>query len=1113
MHAASEVRGSCAAGLLLLVLAVPLGAQKGGAYAARESQQAPPPSHLVTLDLRDVPLRDALKAVAAQGGVSLVYSSSTVPLDRRVSIVARAVSAREALRALLQGTDVEVRESESGTMMLVRRVVPATPPPDERTEALGMLSGRVTDAATGAPVVKAFVMVDVDARRTLTNEQGQYRVADLPVGGHVVRVRRIGYAPAERVVVVVEGEGATENFTLVPVASRLDEVVTTVTGPQRRLEVGNVIGAINADSVVREAPITSLSDLINARVPGVQVVLNSGLTGQSPRVRIRGLNSASLTNDPLLIIDGVRAENSTGSVVAGYGQRSGRLNDINPDEIESIEIVKGPSAATLYGTDAANGVIVVKTKQGRPGPARWSVHVETGLVQSSALAPDSYYSFGRSTTTGAAQQCLLLQLAVAQCVIDSLTSFNPLNSAQTTPIRTGNQQQYGLQVSGGVSQFTYFLAGEREREVGYLSMPGIDRERVSAERGNTALPDEQLRPNGVNKTNLRANASAAIGTRADVTLAIGFVSNQVRIPSNEIFQAGYWGRGYRDANDGWSSLIGRPGELFAVRNVEDATRYTASLSSNWRSLEWLTTRATIGADFSSTFLDALQRRGEGPVGVNRNGRRLNGRTDIMLYSADLGASALLVPLERTTMRTSVGAQLNRRNLAATTAIGTNLAPGSETVTGAATLSSAEQNNESVIAGTYVEETAGFNERLFLTAAVRADGGSAFGQDFHTALYPKASVSWLVAERRTGILTSARLRAAYGASGVQPGSTAALPLVSLSGSLVNGVSTTGAVLSAIGNPGLKPERQTELETGFDAELVGRLRIEGTFYDRLSRDALVNRPLPASVGVASRQENIGSVRNRGYEVLLNFRLVEQEMIGWDVSLNGSWNRNRVEQLSATGGTRVLTRTPTGIAQGYPLYGRFDRPILGFSDVNGNGIIEPSEVQVGDSIVYLGSAIPTRQVTLATTLSLFGERVRVGAQFDHRGGFTGSRVSELNRCVAFSNCRAVNDPTAPFDEQARAVAASYKNTFAGYIGEDASFIRWRELSVTYTAPGTVARALRARSANLTLAARNIRLFTGYSGADPEVNSAPGGLEGYAENPTAPQSRYWTLRVNLGL
>jgi hypothetical protein len=533
-------------------------------------------------------------------------------------------------------------------------------------------------------------------------------------------------------------------------------------------------------------------------------------------------------------------------------------------------------------------------------------------------------------------------------------------------------------------------------------------------------------------------------------------------------------------------------------------------------MHWLSTRATTGLDFSSAYQDGLQRRNEGPLGANRLGRRLNGRTSVSQYTADLGTSASFAPRARLTSRTSVGVQYNRRLQRVVTASGTNLAPGSETVAGAAVVTGTELTAESVVTGAYGEQTVGFDDRLFLTGALRADGGSAFGRDFRTALYPKASASWVVIDQATGRLNSFRFRAAYGASGVQPASTASLALVAVAPTLVDGVVASGARLGALGNPNLKPERQAELETGIDADLLNsRIRLEATFYDRLSRDALIDRPLASEIGLASRQENIGSVQNRGLEGLVSLVAIDNDLLTWDLGLNGSVNRNRLEKIGA--GIDFIGPNPAlRSREGYPLFSRFARPILGFSDANGNGIIEENELQVGDSLVYLGEAQPPRQLTASSSLSLLRGRLRIATQFDYRGGHLITNFTEANRCFAsISGCRAVNDPSAPFRDQARAVAlnsALYGRTQYGFL-ENASFVRWRELAVTYSLPDAFARRIRAQTVNLTATGRNLHLFTGYSGVDPEVNSSPGFGEGYSDSPTLPPVRYWLLRINLGL
>lgn len=1084
-----------------LIIASPLCAQRSGADAS-EVQQPSSGARTVTLVLRGVTLRDALKAVEAQSGVSLVYASGTVPLDQLVTATVHAASARDALAVLLQGTDTEVRAAGPNRLTIVRRTGRAQPAPASSAAILGTLSGRVTDSATGIAISRAVIVVEPGSRRTMTDDAGQYRLADVTAGQHTVTVQRIGFSPQMQSVVMTNNP-MTLDFELAAVASRLNEVVTTVTGAQRRVEVGNAIGMINADSVVREAPITSLSDLLTARVPGTQVILNSGLTGSAPRIRIRGINSAAVSNDPLLYIDGARVNNGT-ALVAGYGQTAGRFNDLNPEDIESIEIIKGPSAATLYGTDAANGVILVKTKRGRPNTGTWTTYGETGIIQQPATYPDNYYSWGHNTKTGAVQQCVLTAAAAGSCVIDSLTHFSPFKNTQTTPIGTGSRGQFGLQTSGGVSRFTYFIGGDLEQETGYLRMPDLEVARVSAERGGAALPDEQLRPNALQKFSLRANIGAALGNTANVSLSTGLLLSESRIPANTIFSEGMFGPGYRNAQDGWRNV--RPGEGFAIRNSEDATHYMMSLGSNWQMRSWLSTRATLGGDFSDVFLDALQRRGEGPLGTNRNGRRQNSRTDARLYTADIGASARFDLTHEMTSRTSVGVQYNRQRQQMTMATGTNLPPGSQTVTGAAVVSGAEQTIESIVAGSYVEQTFGFRDRLFLTGALRADGGSSFGRDFRTAIYPKASVSWTPLAN----VDLLRLRLAYGSSGVQPPATGALPLEDLFSTLVNGTNATGAAPSAIGNPGLKPERQTEIETGADMQLFGdRLRIEATYYSRVSKDALINRTLGTDIGLATRLENLGSVRNRGVEGAISLQVVDNARMSWDVGANGSINNNKVLSLGA-----VKTTVAADLRVGYPLFSSFQRPILSFADANGNGILEANEVVIGDTTVYQGAFVPTQQLAVTTAVSLFRKQLRVSTQFDYRGGHKLSDLTATNRCFTTSmNCRGQNDLTSSFADQAASIALDRVFSTVGFL-ENGAFTRWRELSITYLLPESFLRSARLRATSISLTGRNLKLFTGYRGLDPEVQQRPGtaGVEGYSDNPSAPQARYWTIRMNVG-
>lgn len=248
---------------------------------------------------------------------------------------------------------------------------------------VGSVRGRVTERATGTPIAGAQVTVTGTILRAVTDDQGRYTITRVPAGQQTINVRGLGFSPQSMTVAVTENGEATADFGLTRMAAELGQVVITATGQQAKVELGHTVATIKADSLVAAAPITNVTDLLGGRVAGLMTFSNSGVTGSAPRIRIRGFNSLSQPNQPLMIVDGVRIENTTGggsngaNTVQSYGWSAGAVASINPDEIESFEIVKGPSAATLYGTDAANGVIVINTKRGIAGRTRTTVHVST----------------------------------------------------------------------------------------------------------------------------------------------------------------------------------------------------------------------------------------------------------------------------------------------------------------------------------------------------------------------------------------------------------------------------------------------------------------------------------------------------------------------------------------------------------------------------------------------------------------------------------------------------------------------------------------------------------------------------------------------------------------
>ncbi len=992
----------------------------------------------------------------------------------------------------------------------------------------GTIAGAVTDRVAGTPLAGVRISLVGTNRSTLTNQEGRYTLAGIQVGTYQVQASFIGYGAATNTASVTAGGIETVDFGLKAVAVSLDALVVTATGEQRGREVANVVTNINAAQRVSEAPVTNFGDLLTGQTANVQVLPSAGTVGAGTRIRIRGLNSLSLSNEPIYYVDGVRIESGSNSLSVGTGgQAFSRINDINPEEIESVEIVKGPSAATLYGTQAANGVIRITTKRGLAGRTNWNLYSEGGILRDNNQYPTNYFSWGHQPVTNTTLQCPLISSAGGLCSIDSLTSFNVLMDPVTSINGTGYRGQTGLQVSGGSEQVQYFVSGEYEDELGHIRMPNAEYSRVAQERVVDNLPYQQFRPNDVKKVSMRSNVQAQLRRNVDVSLKTGLVMSNGRLPQNDnnvtgILPSGLFGRGFSGSRGAFGSSWGfsRPGEVFAILTEQDITRFTGSFNTTWRPTSHITARATVGLDHTNRVDLQFQALDEGVFfSTFRQGRRTDNRFSINQYTVDVNASGNYTLSPTLSSKTTTGVQFLKEFNFAVTASGSILPPGGKTVSGGAIRNAGEATAETITLGAYIEQVLGYKDRLFLTGALRTDDNSAFGRDFSAVYYPKAQASWVISDEpffpRSFPVSNLRLRAAYGASGQQPGTTDAAQFFTPATATIRGADTPALLVGSLGNPDLKPERSVELELGFDAGFLNEAaHLEFTYYNKKTRDALIQRRLAPSLGgPVSQFENLGSVQNKGLEAVLNVSTNVASGVGLDVTLSGSHNTNKLVRLG-TGVSNIIQGVVRQVP-GHPLFGFWDRPILGYKDINGDGILTAAEVFVGDTAVFLGYSIPRNEFAVNLGVTLFHNRVRVGGQVDYRGGFKANNFTDYFRCTsgAANNCRALNDPTVPLAEQARVVAgrtAAFGATAAGFI-EDAEFLKLRELSLTYYAPDAMARAMRMSRLSFTVTGRNLATITGYTGIDPEVNG-----NGQSDLPidflTQPPVTFWTFRVNMG-
>jgi TonB-linked SusC/RagA family outer membrane protein len=992
-------------------------------------------------------------------------------------------------------TLLSLRSSGVAAAWLVAAAFAAGP-----VSAQGTVAGQVTDRSNQQPVAGAAVLVVGTSLQARTGREGRYSISNVPPGQYQVQVRFIGFATATQPVSVTAGQPATLDFALTPAAVPLDVVVVSATGQEQlKREIGNTVPTIDAAKVAQEAAPTNAADLLNSRVPGVEVEQSGGTAGAGSRIRIRGSTSLSLRNEPVVVIDGVRIDNTAnadGGIGVG-GQAPSRLNDLNPEDIESIEVVKGPSAAVLYGTDAANGVIQIHTKQGRPGPTKWTAFTEGGVANDVTNWPAN---FSAVDDTGAS--CLVPLMALpasdpGHCTIAKINSFNPLKV--NPPFRQDVRQHYGLSAAGGSDIMTYYLSGDFQREKGIFAS------------------------NDLRKTNLRANIRSQVSRLLDINGNVGYVSTTLALPQNDnndqgILPSGLLG--FADTTNGGYAFL-TPAQANKIVTTQRVERFTGGLTANFRPWSFLTVRGTGGYDVTNQGDNELTPPNEIPLDQSRlDGNAFQYRAQIFSYTANVAATASFRLSPRVTSNTTVGVQYYKNVFQQVRASGRKVVAGCSALSCVVVPTVGDTTAPFVTLGEYAEEAVGINNRLFLTAAVRGDKNSAFGQNFGNIKYPKLSGSWVLSEEpffpRIGWLQTLRLRAAWGESGRAPGPLDALHYYNPVAVAANNSDVAAITIGGVGNPALKPERTREIETGLDADLIQqRLHLELTYYDKSTTDALVARTLAPSLGVSNdvvnqRFENLGKISNLGFEVALTAQLLNQPDLTWSVTASAWGNKNRVIDLGK--GISPIIFGLGGATQrfeaGYAAGGYWGQTYT-FSDANHDGLISANEVTiVSDTDQFQGAVQPTHGGTISTEVG-FLRHLRLYGLIDGRFGNKLDNTTESFRCL-FGICEALNNPKASLADQAAAVATVFDGLETGFF-QDAGFVKLREVSLSYFAPREWASRIGASDLTFTLSGRNLATWTKYKGVDPEVSTAGQLNFSTAEFLTQPPVRYFIARVNV--
>ena len=1037
----------------------------------------------------------------------------------------------------------------------------------------GTITGRVIDRASQLPVQGAQVRVLGTTRGVLTDQEGRYSITGLPAGSYEVSARRVGYGASTTRVTVTEGGSANAEFALATAATRLEEVVVNaVTGQeQRRLENGTNTGSIQVADL-EKGPITKMADVLQARVAGVTLQSVGGASGAGQRIRVRGANSLSLSNEPLLYLDGILISNGKGGISTGGGDYS-RLNDLNPEEIENIEILKGPAASAIYGSAAANGVLLISTKKGRTGAPVWNSYIETGKIKDKNNYPLNYAALQRndpsSTTTeyyetdnqllfttnvfGATSgapftSCHNYQAALGTCRQDVLLSFDQFRDSRTTPFVNGTHDKIGANVSGGSENLTYFLSGDREAENGVL------------------------RPNNIARTSLRGNFGARLGSKANAQITGTYItSNHRRLgESNSIFSpiiialtgpAQYLpGMESGDVitnsqGDVISQPTSRIGSLFGPNyfdqkfNFADQIldRFVIGANTNYTPLSWLRINGNAGLDYytrqdrESLDPDLLPIGGEFDVGF-RDAFRGNNYE----WTSNVSAAATFNPMSSLVSTTTLGASYQRELFEQIECFGQAIPAGTRSCAAATTQFDVDETHtELKSVGGFVRQELALRDRLFLSGSLRADNNSGLVRDVTgLSVYPSLNASWLISDEsffpRPRFVNQVRLRLGWGEAGQRPGFGQSESFFGSRAIQRVGDEVPALILTATGNPNLKVERTREIEGGFDLGLFDdRVSAEFTAFNRKSRNALVRRNLAPSSGLtASVFQNLGSVKNWGTETGLNFTVIQKENFNLNARIVAATLHNRIEELGEGIAPITLNRGEQQHREGFSAGGYFARPIK-YNDDNGDGKLSVAEVQVDTSkflivpstiagklldtlaLAYVGPTLPTSSQGFSFDVTLF-KNITVSTLFERRAGNKQLNETEYFRCRTqhsnpfFGFCGAISDPNASLAAQAAFIGSQFSQFGAtpyGYI-EDASFVKWRELSLRLGLPEAVSNRFSIlKGAALTLSGRNLKTWTDYTGLDPEINESGGSAFNQGEFNTQPPVRTFTLRLDFKL
>jgi TonB-linked SusC/RagA family outer membrane protein len=933
------------------------------------------------------------------------------------------------------------------------------PPLAAQAAGGSMVRGRVVEIG-GRPLDAVQVLVPGTSRVVRTDARGTYRLGGLPAGTYTIRAQQLGFGAQSRSVTVTGSDTLGVDFELRPAALSLDAVVVTGTAAEsRKKEVGNSMAAISAREL-EAAPVKNTQDILSGRAPGITVLTNSGQPGAGGTIRLRGTNSVSQSNSPIIYVDGIRIYSDNGPISPGARQSTSSFNDIKAEDIERIEVVKGAAATTLYGTEASGGVIQIFTKKGSASAPEWSLNVGAGANHMGHVGPSE------DPTGVFVNKCTGPELQDAQ----GAPWVDPTCPASGSWLRTGAVQQHAFSVRGGAQQTSYYLSSTFSSEEGVIATSSAKSGGV---RGNFTFSPTPSLIFAFNSS-YNHNQTQFI---PDGNFVWGFMLNVGRGSLGNF-------KGGKGECAGITITCVTNGYLLDQKPTNSADHYVSGLTVNWSPTPAFTNRFALGFDYNNTDSQDIIPFGYINLPLGRIDKTDWNHTKLSLDYA----GSFQHTLRGLASTSSWGGQLfdDREKFASMT--GNDFSgPGDPTLGSAARVVLGRIDRPRVVnAGLFLQQMFGWRDRLFVTGGLRVDGNSAFGSGFGLQSYPKLSAAYVLSEEAfwpKEIVSTFKLRAAIGEAGKAPGAFDAVrtwdPIAADEGK-------PGFTPAQVGNPNLGPERTRELEFGFDAgAFEDRVSFEATAFRARTLGALIGVTYPPSEGFTRTQlENVGTLQNQGIEMQLSGDIIRRSAFEWTGRVSYTSMSNKAVDL---GGRNISQGSSVYVREGYPVPSYFGNKVT-----NPDAFADP----VIQQDAFLGNAYANHLVGLSTSVRLFKDFVIdvlgeyqgggmlgnfVGYQNENRGVWYPCYETQKKIRSLATNPDALSDVTAL--QRAKCAIDPVKIN-SDYWVQSTDFFKIRSASLSWKLPPNLVP--RTSSATLVLSGRNLWKSTDYDGLDPELRDA---------------------------